>query len=71
VRAADATGEALRRLAEVVYDGRLPHGIAPAVVLSNWNERPERTQGDVLSAFDEAIGRVEAALGEAGGRMMT
>ena len=29
--------------------------------LDNWNDAPERTQADVLAAFDETIARLEGA----------
>jgi hypothetical protein len=59
----DNTDRAMRLLATVTYGEPIPEGIPPIVILSNWNERPERTQAEVLAAYDEAIRRAEADRG--------
>jgi hypothetical protein len=59
----DAVDRATRILASVVYsEDDLPAGIPPIVILSNWNERPERTQADVIAAYTTAIARVTGQL---------
>jgi hypothetical protein len=44
---------AMQRLCEVID----PEGSAPEVVIPIWNDALERTQGDVLAAFDTALAR--------------
>lgn len=47
---------AMQRLCEVID----PESSAPEVVIPIWNDAQERTQGDVLAAFDAALARSTA-----------
>jgi FMN phosphatase YigB (HAD superfamily) len=60
----DGLEETLELLAETVWDGdELPRFVPPIVIVSNWNEAPERTQQDVLDAYDKTIARVNEMIG--------